>query len=548
MLIGSALATATNARLRLDLMSTQCPSVWVDLDSHSTTSTSSSSHVASTMPQSCSTSAPSHTTSARHTVGALLVGGHYQQWSHASDATVHRERGIAMERAQLDKINEQIHAAAENKSVVMVGDFNLDRHRVLDPTYGRRLRLATLAEATEQAGYKYHKTEYTWTSHGAFKGAHRTSCLDHVYTTGVVADVCVLGDAATDHRPVVCDVRANAVDRGAYSVKQIPQRNFNKAVVKHDLLLALEQWDWGAIHVIKDVDQAHKYLLDGVVVALYSVAPKKLIKICPGSNLYLAADTLARMRERDTAAKWSNRKGKQYKNLRNRVNVLVKRDKIRSNMAKLSEAQGNSRVLWKLADDAVGKTWPGLPGSLLNDDCSSTVGDVAAANRMNLYFVDKVPKLRAGIKTLPQPNVMPQVGPDVPHVGPDVPHMVPDVPSVCHVVPDAARDKDTQKEFHFSFANAGKIACIIAKLSTTGAIGIDGIPVFILKLGVDILVSPLAHVVNRSLASGVVPTALKKGIVHPVHKGKGKSRADPASYRPISILTAISKVLESVVK
>jgi hypothetical protein len=54
--------------------------------------------------------------------------------------------------------------------------------------------------------------------------------------------------------------------------------------------------------------------------------------------------------------------------------------------------------------------------------------------------------------------------------------------------------------------------------------------------------------VNRSLATGVSPDVWKEGIVIPVHKGNGKSRKDPASYRPVLLLCALSKVLELVVK
>jgi hypothetical protein len=36
--------------------------------------------------------------------------------------------------------------------------------------------------------------------------------------------------------------------------------------------------------------------------------------------------------------------------------------------------------------------------------------------------------------------------------------------------------------------------------------------------------------------------------VHPIHKGKGKPQEDPGSYRLVSILPALSKVLESLVK
>jgi hypothetical protein len=58
----------------------------------------------------------------------------------------------------------------------------------------------------------------------------------------------------------------------------------------------------------------------------------------------------------------------------------------------------------------------------------------------------------------------------------------------------------------------------------------------------------LAGLQTRVTAEGRVPAAFKIGKVHPIHKGKGKPREDPASYHPLSILPALSKVLESHVK
>ncbi|QQP41547.1 Uncharacterized protein FKW44_015956, partial [Caligus rogercresseyi] len=95
---------------------------------------------------------------------------------------------------------------------------------------------------------------------------------------------------------------------------------------------------------------------------------------------------------------------------------------------------------------------------------------------------------------------------------------------------------------------AGKIARVIKGMKATEALGVDGIPVSVLKKGIEVLAGPIAHLVNRSLASGTVPTALKMSNVLPVFKGKGKPATDPASYRPICILPALSKVLETVVK
>jgi hypothetical protein len=58
----------------------------------------------------------------------------------------------------------------------------------------------------------------------------------------------------------------------------------------------------------------------------------------------------------------------------------------------------------------------------------------------------------------------------------------------------------------------------------------------------------VSHLINRSLAEGKVPAQFKIGRIHPIHKEKGKPGKEPASYRPVSILPALSKVMETHVK
>jgi hypothetical protein len=89
---------------------------------------------------------------------------------------------------------------------------------------------------------------------------------------------------------------------------------------------------------------------------------------------------------------------------------------------------------------------------------------------------------------------------------------------------------------------------MIKSLNNTEALGVDNIPTSVLKKGVEVLAGPVAHLINRSLAEGKVPARFKIGRVHPIHKGKGKPREDPASYCPVSILPALSKVMETQVK
>jgi hypothetical protein len=103
-------------------------------------------------------------------------------------------------------------------------------------------------------------------------------------------------------------------------------------------------------------------------------------------------------------------------------------------------------------------------------------------------------------------------------------------------------------KFFYEFANAKKTTKMIRGLNNTEALGVDNIPTSVLKKGVEVLAGPVAHLINMSLAEGKVPAQFKIGRVHPIHKGKGKPREDLASYRPVSILPALSKVMKTHVK
>ena len=59
------------------------------------------------------------------------------------------------------------------------------------------------------------------------------------------------------------------------------------------------------------------------------------------------------------------------------------------------------------------------------------------------------------------------------------------------------------------------------------------------------LALPLSDLFNMSLSSGSVPNIWKKANVSPIHKKNDPS--DVSNYRPISLLSTVSKVLEKIV-
>ena len=56
----------------------------------------------------------------------------------------------------------------------------------------------------------------------------------------------------------------------------------------------------------------------------------------------------------------------------------------------------------------------------------------------------------------------------------------------------------------------------------------------------------ITRLANLSLSSGIFPSSLKMGQVTPLIKKPGLDPADPASYRPITNLPTLSKVLEKL--
>ena len=73
----------------------------------------------------------------------------------------------------------------------------------------------------------------------------------------------------------------------------------------------------------------------------------------------------------------------------------------------------------------------------------------------------------------------------------------------------------------------------------------DGKPSRFVRDGASVIACPLTHVINLSLIQGVVPEDLKSARAVPLFKKNDKTEV--GNYRPVSILTILSKVFERVV-
>ena len=85
----------------------------------------------------------------------------------------------------------------------------------------------------------------------------------------------------------------------------------------------------------------------------------------------------------------------------------------------------------------------------------------------------------------------------------------------------------------------------IAKTFGNGkATGYDGIPMSIIKQCIDIVSTPLAHIINLSI-NGIVPDEMKIARVIPLYNSGDRELI--VNYRPVSILPSFSKFFERVI-
>ena len=94
----------------------------------------------------------------------------------------------------------------------------------------------------------------------------------------------------------------------------------------------------------------------------------------------------------------------------------------------------------------------------------------------------------------------------------------------------------------FKFFSTREIISIIKSLKTKNSSGYDEISTKLLKISASYIFSPLIYICNKSTSTGIFPEQLKYSIIKPLYK-KG-DKTDPSNYRPISMLTSFSKVLE----
>ena len=97
----------------------------------------------------------------------------------------------------------------------------------------------------------------------------------------------------------------------------------------------------------------------------------------------------------------------------------------------------------------------------------------------------------------------------------------------------------------FRLTSAAEIFNVIFRLNSNKSCGFDGINARFVKIAAEVISPILAVLINTCFDVGIFPSCLKIADVEPIFKTADKCQVN--NYRPVSLLSVFSKVIEKVV-
>ena len=356
------------------------------------------------------------------------------------------------------------------------------------------------------------------------------SCIDNILTNKVTAQSMpgILIDDTSDHFPVFHCLELNkSNDRTPNSSKQ-HSLNFSKKNLEK-LNQHLSEIEWTELLSDLDPSSAATRLNSIISKAINATCSSRMIRKggknnVPNQPWFTSGLKVSCNRKKSLYKKTLKNSNRlpYYRKYRNVYNRLIKLAKANYYSNKLSDVKNNIKKTWITLKEIISKT------SLKNTAPSK----LKLCQKDQFYLELDRPDLVAEFLN----NFFSTIGERTSE----------SITSQMDIDPlDFCANIGPAESFYFIPTDKKEVIETTLSIKSKHSSGHDNLSNKIVKIIIPSIVDPLVHIFNLSLESGVVPDPYKLAKIIPIFKTGDKE--DPNNYRPISLLTAFSKILEKLV-
>jgi len=413
----------------------------------------------------------------------------------------------------LDGFQQCISNISSN-TLICVGDFNIDVHssNMITDKY---IEIASS-----------HGLENLINVATRVVGAS-SSCIDHIlYRSSRCFDErsVVLNSQITDHRAVGLFIPVADISNSKFVLNSRAKLNYSLM----NQMLQIEKWE--SVYTSSTVDKAFEsflYILNNIISnskedVLTVNSSKRLKKIKPWINngLILAFKNREKMWKKLLRSPGDVLLRQRYNIFRQNVQRWVKNAKFKFYNTQLSKLKNNQKAQWKIINELSGRGKKKSPPINLKIGNTLVSNPKSVAEEFNNYFVN-VPASLASSNNSVHPEQESEYNKTFKHAN----------------IPNS---------LFFSPVTEDELNKLIQSLEGGKSPGADEITAGLVKNICKFICPVLVFIFNKSLVDGTFPQTLKVARVVPIFK-KG-SVTSIGNYRPISLLSVFSKILEKLVK
>lgn len=336
-------------------------------------------------------------------------------------------------------------------------------------------------------------------------------CLDHVVVKSKLpSTTLVLDTQITDHLPVMLCAHLNGKLQGPPRTRTYIDYN--------SIHTAISNTDFSPIFSMGDVNDAVNHLISTISNIIKQNT--HVIKITRRKNQikpWITPGLIRCIKNRDNMHRQLRREPENiilkvtYVRYRNFVNKLLKNVKNNYHKKILQDAKSNPKNTWSAVKQIsnINKN-----KSVANRLLALHQDRKVSANKVNQFFAN---------------------------VGKDLADKILNRQRSSSILPTPHRERDS---IVLTQVDEQEIELLIMGLRRDSSVGWDGISSRILQTSSQIFIPVVTYICQLALSTGVFPTAFKKAVVTPVFKSGDEDGI--TNYRPISVLTTLSKILEKV--